>query len=141
MSDKLRGGCLCGAVRYGCDAEPLLTGLCHCRHCQKQTGAPFSIVIGVQQGSLRIERGTLGTFMDQGDSGQPVERSFCQRCGSPIRSYCASMPTLEFIKAGTLDDTSWLQPTMEIWCETAQPWLAADATRQRLPRNPPLGAG
>ena len=51
------------------------------------------------------------------------------------------MPTLEFIKAGTLDDTSWLQPTMEIWCETAQPWLAADPARQRLPRNPPLGAG
>src|SRR4051794_15337256 len=82
-NSKLDGGCLCGAVRYGCDAEPALTALCHCRHCQKQTSAPFSIVVAVPKGSFRIERGTLTTFDDVGDSGQPVQRSFCGRCGSP----------------------------------------------------------
>ena len=44
------------------------------------------------------------------------------------------------IKAGTLDDTSSLQPTMELWCETTQPWVVRDPGRQRLARNPPLGA-
>ncbi len=47
------------------------------------------------------------------------------------------MPELTFIKAGTLDDTSWLRPTMEIWCETAQPWVAIDSSRVRMKRNPP----
>ena len=137
MDQRLAGGCLCGAVRYACDAEPVLTALCHCRHCQKQTSAPFSIVVAVPRGSLRVERGTLKTFADTGDSGQPVARSFCPDCGSPIRSFVAALPELEFVKAGTLDDTSWLAPTMELWCETAQPWLAPDRSRQRLPRNPP----
>ena len=49
------------------------------------------------------------------------------------------MPALEFIKAGTLDDTSWLAPTMELWCETAQAWLNPDASRELLTRNPPPG--
>lgn len=139
MTHQLDGGCLCGAVRYRCKAAPALTALCHCRHCQKQTSAPFSIVVAVPSGSLVIERGELRTFADVGDSGQPVERSFCPECGSPIRSFVAAMPDLEFIKAGTLDDTSWLAPTMELWCETAQPWLQSGPARQRIERNPPLG--
>lgn len=140
MTTKLAGGCLCSAVRYACDAEPVLTALCHCRHCQKQTSAPYSIVVAVPAGSLAIERGTLRTFADTGDSGQPVERSFCPECGSPIRSRVAVLPDLEFIKAGTLDDTSWLTPTMELWCETAQPWVRPDPARQLFERNPSLAA-
>ena len=121
-------------MRYACDAEPVLTALCHCRHCQKQTSAPFSIVVAVSRCSLRLERGSLKTFADTGDSGQPVERSFCPDCGSPIRSFVAALPELEFVKTGKL------APTVELWCETAQPWLAPDPSRQRLPRNPPLAA-
>ena len=86
MTEKLSGGCLCGGVRYACDADPVLTALCHCQHCQKQTSAPYSIVVAVPKGSLVIERGTLKTFADTGDSGQPVDRSFWPDCGSPIRS-------------------------------------------------------
>lgn len=32
-------------------------------------------------------------------------------------------PDLAFIKAGTLDDRSWLVPEMEAWCDSAQPWV------------------
>ncbi|MFO1050076.1 MAG: GFA family protein [Geminicoccaceae bacterium] len=138
MTNQLDGGCLCGRIRYSCDAAPALTALCHCRHCQKQTSAPYSIVVAVPKGSLVIERGALKTFLDTGDNGQQVERSFCPDCGSPIRSFVAALPALEFIKAGTLDDTSWLAPTMELWCETAQPWMLTGPPRQRIERNPPL---
>ncbi|HET6518689.1 MAG TPA: GFA family protein [Geminicoccaceae bacterium] len=140
MSARLDGGCLCGSVRYTCDAEPLLTAICHCPHCQKQTSAPFSVVVAVPKGTLRIEGGTLKTFNDTGDSGQPVRRNFCGNCGSPIMSYIEAVPGMEFIKAGTLDDTSWLNPTMEIWCDTAQPWVKIDPSRQHVGRNPQLAA-
>jgi len=140
MSARLNGGCLCGGVRYTCEAEPLLTAICYCPHCQKQTSAPFSVVVAVPKGSLKIEGATLKTFNDAGDSGQPVRRNFCGSCGSPIMSYVESMPDVEFIKAGTLDDTSWLNPTMEIWCDTAQPWVKIDASRQLAGRNPQLAA-
>jgi hypothetical protein len=137
---KLDGSCLCGSIRYDCDAEPILTAICHCPHCQKQTSAPFSIVVAVPKGSLRIEGQTLKTFDDVGESGQPVRRKFCGNCGSPIVSYLEAMPELAFIKAGTLEDTSWLNPTMEVWCQTAQPWVKIDQSRQLADRNPPLAA-
>jgi hypothetical protein len=32
------------------------------------------------------------------------------------------MPDITFIKAGTLDDTSWLDPKMHVYCDSAQRW-------------------
>jgi hypothetical protein len=46
------------------------------------------------------------------------------------------MPGLNIIKAGTLDDTSWLKPTMEIFCNSAQPWVELSGDRQRFPKMP-----
>ena len=69
-----------------------------------------------------------------------MRRQFCGKCGSPIVSHLEAMPDLAFIKAGTLENTSWLNPTMEVWCETAQPWIDIDGTRQHAERNPPLAA-
>jgi hypothetical protein len=137
---NLNGGCLCGSIRYSCDAEPALTAICHCPHCQKQTSSPFSLVVAVPRGTLKIAGQTLKTFDDVGESGLPVQRKFCGTCGSPIVSILDAMPDLEFIKAGTLDDTSWLIPTMEVWCATAQPWVKIDQSRQLMDRNPPLAA-
>jgi hypothetical protein len=137
---NLNGGCLCESIRYSCDAEPALTAICHCPHCQKQTSSPFSLVVAVPRGTLKIAGQTLKTFDDVGESGLPVQRKFCGTCGSPIVSILDAMPDLEFIKAGTLDDTSWLIPTMEVWCATAQPWVKIDQSRQLMDRNPPLAA-
>jgi hypothetical protein len=137
---KLDGRCLCGSVRYSCDAEPVVTAICHCPHCQKLSGGPFSLSVAVPRDSLRIEGLTLKTFDDFGESGRPVRRLFCGNCGSPIVSYSDAIPDLAFIKAGTLEDTSWLDPTAEIWCETAQPWVEIDQSRELADRNPPAGA-
>lgn len=134
---RMNGGCLCGAIAYRCDAEPLLTAICHCRNCQKQTGTSFSLLVAVPTGTLGIEGGTLQTFSDVGDSGLPVLRKFCGNCGSPIASQLDAMPEMEFIKAGTLEDTSWLSPSMEIWCDSAQPWLIIGGSRELVKRNPP----
>ena len=137
---NLNGGCLCGNIRYSCDAEPVLTAICHCPHCQKQTSSPFSIVVAVPRGTLKMAGQTLKTFDDVGESGLPVRRKFCGSCGSPIVSILDAMPDIEFIKAGTLDNTSWLNPTIEVWCATAQPWVKIDQSRQLMDKNPPLAA-
>ncbi|MFK7965239.1 MAG: GFA family protein [Burkholderiaceae bacterium] len=119
---KIEGGCLCGSVRYECAAEPLMTAVCHCTHCQKQTGTSFSILVAVPQADLNIS-GTTRAFQDTGDSGNPVERHFCPDCGSPIYSRVTALPDRLFIKAGTLDDTSWLKPVAHIYCDSAQSWV------------------
>ncbi|MFW0755876.1 GFA family protein [Pseudomonas sp. H11T01] len=121
---KLTGHCNCGGVSYSFDGQPALTAVCHCKTCQRQTGSYASLVVGVQDPELKVLGETLGTFITQGDSGQPVQRSFCTRCGSPIVSRCDSIPGLAFIKAGTLDDTSELNPTAELYLDDAQAWTA-----------------
>ena len=80
------GGCLCGSVRYESEAEPVLTAACHCHHCQKQTSSAFSIFVVLPKGSLRMEGEALAAFEDVGDSGLPVFRKFCTKCGSAIVS-------------------------------------------------------
>ena len=47
MSSSLTGGCQCGAVRYECAAEPLFTGNCHCRDCQRSTGSAYVPALAV----------------------------------------------------------------------------------------------
>ncbi len=136
---KLVGGCLCGSVRYSSKADPALTAVCHCKHCQKQTGTSFSILVAVPKGSLKIEGENLFVFHDVGDSGLSVDRHFCRNCGSPIFSDVKAMPDLDFIKAGALDDASWLQPQMHIWCSQAQPWVNIEGDVQEFDNNPPAG--
>jgi hypothetical protein len=125
---KLDGSCLCGRITYTCDAEPLATAVCHCTECQKQSGTAFSVVVAVPRDAFQVEGDTLSAFTTVGtDSGQEVERQFCRECGSPIASLPAALPEMAMIKAGTLDDRSWLEPTMQVWCDSAQPWIPLES--------------
>ncbi|MGA0841157.1 MAG: GFA family protein [Pseudomonadales bacterium] len=36
------GGCLCGAIRYELKQDPSIAAICHCTHCQRQSGGLFS---------------------------------------------------------------------------------------------------
>jgi hypothetical protein len=136
---KIEGGCLCGAVRYECDAEPALTAICHCKHCQKQAGTAFSTLVGVPRGSLKLSGKPLKTYHDTGESGQPVLREFCEECGSAVISDVSVMPDLLFIKAGTLDDTSWLSPQVQIWTDHKLAWADIAGETASFPGNPPPG--
>ena len=134
---KVAGSCLCGSVRYRTEAEPLMTAVCHCDNCQRQSGTAFSVIVGVPAGSLRFEGDEhLATFEDRGTSGKAVSRRFCKNCGSPIVSLVGIMPDVHFIKAGTLHDRSWLQPTAHFWCDSAQPWVEIGAGVSKFAKNP-----
>ncbi|MGN7861254.1 GFA family protein [Microbacterium sp. 22303] len=123
---KLEGQCLCGNVTYAADTEPKFTAVCHCTNCQRQTGAGVSLVVGVDDADLVISGDSVKTFITVGEDHQSnTNRSFCGNCGSPIVSRIDAMPGLAFIKAGTLNDTSWLNPTLDLWHRSAQPWVPA----------------
>ena len=132
---EMTGGCLCGQVRYSANVEPAIVAVCHCKNCQKQTGTAFSVLVGVPKAAISVQ-GNLKTFHDTGDSGQPVDRNFCPECGSPIISDVAVMPDLRFIKAGTLDDTSWLDPKMHVYCDSAEPWTPIPEGSQKFGKMP-----
>ena len=136
---KIVGGCLCGGVRYEGAAEPVLTAVCHCKDCQKHTSSAFSVLVVLPKGTLRTEGLDLATFEHPGGSGQPVTRKFCPGCGSPVVADVAVTPGWEWLMAGTLDDTSWLRPQMNIFCSGAQPWVSMDEAVPAHAGAPPLG--
>ena len=133
---KIEGGCLCGDIRYKSEAEPLVTVLCHCINCQKQSGGAYSLNIVMPKGSLDVQ-GEMTTYVDTGDSGSTLDRSFCGRCGSGITSEPSVMDTITVLKAGTLDDTSWVKPVMEIYCDSAQEWTRVHTELQSHPKMMP----
>lgn len=136
---QIAGGCLCGAIRYTSPVAPVMVAVCHCTHCQKQSGGAFSVNVGIPKGSLQFASGKTAVFEDKGSSGLPVYRHFCSSCGSPIYSDVVATPQLDWLKAGTLDDTSWVKPVANIWCQSAQSWVPYAEGVPRFPQNPPAG--
>lgn len=137
---QISGGCLCGAVKYTSSASPVMAALCHCTHCQKQSGSAFSVNVGVPKGSLQFTAARPAIYEDKGSSGMPVFRHFCSTCGSPIFSDVVATPQLDWLKAGTLDDTSWVKPVANIWCESAQQWVVHPEGMAQFPQSPPPSA-
>ena len=119
--NKLVGGCACGAVRYECEGEPVLAAHCHCRDCQRASGAAMSTVFAVPRAAFR-RVGLTSTYATTGDSGNPVVRHFCADCGSPLFTDVNVLPDLQFVRAASLDDPAAVSPTMHIYCASAQPW-------------------
>lgn len=131
-ASRSQGRCMCGGVQYSFPGAPLLTAVCHCRQCQRQSGSAFSIVAAVPRQGLALS-GETKVFMDKGDSGRPVERHFCPNCGSPIMSVIEPMPDMVLIKAGTIDTVAELTPTIEVFCENALPAFPAMTGTERHP--------
>jgi len=139
MSDAARdeGGCLCGAVRYSLDRDTVATANhCHCRDCQRSTGGGFVTFVALPESGFELASGDLGAYTVTGDSGGTVTRSFCRACGSALYSQVSVMPGFYFVKAGSLDDASWVKPASSYWVSTAQPWAPAAEGLQGHARNP-----
>ena len=134
MSD-ITGGCLCGRVRYTVTGEPVFSGLCHCRNCQRYTGSSFEAVIAFPSPSVSIQ-GELKTYHDTGDSGQPVRRNFCPNCGSGIIAQADVLPGVTIVLAGTLDEPAVFNPTMDVYWSSSLPWMHSEFERQRFPKMP-----
>lgn len=134
---KIKGSCLCGQVSYQSSAdEPSMMAICHCPDCQKQNGAAFSINVLVPTASIKFEGKSLAQYIVNGDSGTPVTRNFCNNCGSPLSTELDAFGNLAAIKAGTLEDSSWVKPSIQIWCDAAQPWGVLDNSIECKAENP-----
>ena len=118
------GRCLCGQVTVELTGEALAVSLCHCVNCKKTSGSAFSVIAIVLKSSIRF-KGKVSVFHDVGSSGNAFERCFCPGCGSPVesRSELLASRGITIVKASLFDDTSWLKPNEQIFCESAQRWL------------------
>src|SRR4030095_5348096 len=86
MPSPLTGGCLCGAIRYTIAVPITELRACHCRSCQKVTGAAGSINAVIPSAAFTLTQGTPKRYSARADSGRTLNRYFCGDCGSPIYS-------------------------------------------------------
>ena len=135
MASEFSGGCRCGQVRYRCSAEPMFTGHCHCRDCQYASGGAYSTILVVATSALETT-GELNGYTVDTDSGNNATRKFCPTCGSPVLTELSVNPAMMALKAGTLDDPSWLKPSMHIWTASGQPWTETSPELPKFDRNP-----
>ena len=138
MTEIHAGGCLCQGVRYEFSDNPLMTVNCYCRDCQKATGSPFATVLALPQAAFRLLKGELGAFTVKSGGGRDVTREFCKVCGSPLFTKAEMVPDLIFVKAGSLDDSSWLSPVLNCWTSRKEHWMPMAADIQSYPENPEM---
>ncbi len=138
MDKTATGGCLCGKIRYAV-ATPLQNVIaCHCNHCRKISGAGSSHNAAIPTSAMTITTGAPKMYADTADSGNRLNRFFCDDCGSSLYSRREKMPEMTILKVGTLDDASGLKLAMNIWTGSALPWMHVDPAVEHYPGNRPV---
>src|ERR1700739_4940593 len=89
----LTGGCQCGAIRFALTAAPVRISICHCRMCQKASGAPFASFADIEKENFTWTRGKPAAFK----SSSIAERDFCAACGTPLRFRRIDGPPIEIM--------------------------------------------
>lgn len=132
----LTGGCLCGAIRYSIDAPIKELRACHCRDCQRTSGAGGSVNAVVPSSAFQLTHGTPKRLAVTAASGRTLYRHFCSDCGSPIYSQRATTPETLVVRAGTFDEPVDAKITAHIWTKSAQPWDYIDPATSQHPGQP-----
>lgn len=118
------GGCDCRAVRYRIETAPLFVHCCHCRWCQRESGASFALNAMIESDRV-IELGDppeLVNTPSESGSGQLIAR--CAKCKVAVWSfYAGAGPLVKFVRVGTLDNPDLLPPDIHIFTASKQPWV------------------
>ena len=118
----ISGGCQCGAVRYALKAPPLTFYFCHCTECQRQSSSAFGQSMRVRLADIDVT-GHVARYARPADRGSPFLGDFCPACGTRLIHRRDAYGQEVSLKAGTLDETSWLVPAGHIWTRSKQAWM------------------
>lgn len=122
---KIDGCCHCGYINYEAEIDPEKVLICHCTDCQTLTGSAFRTAALTQKDGFNLLSGELKTYVKTSESGTKRLQTFCPECGSPIYSTSEdSGPKVYSIRVGTSRQRNELVPQAQIWCRSAQPWIA-----------------
>ena len=129
MSDSgicYTGGCLCGALRYEADGEPLYAGYCFCGDCRKASGSGFVPFMGFAGSALRFS-GEPHKFTSKSSRGGDAVRNSCSVCGGLVFGGEIGKDDEFTIYAGSLDDSSLFRPTVAIFARDRPDWALLPA--------------
>lgn len=132
MTDSLiEGGCLCGAIRYRSEREPLASVVCHCSFCRRAAGAPSLAWLILPAEGFAFTQGEPKTYR----SSPHVARGFCDRCGTSILYRSDTRPEVMDVPTATLDHPEAFPPQREIWLSEKIPWEVVNDALPQFPRS------
>ncbi len=128
MTEKAKGfaegGCTCGAIRYRLESKPIFVHCCHCRWCQRETGASYALNAMIESDRLVLIKGEPATVTVPTNSGKGQKYSRCPICLVALWSnYAGAGDAIHFVRVGTLDNPDLVPPDLHIYTESKQPWI------------------
>jgi hypothetical protein len=121
---SLEGKCTCGAVRYRMTSKPLFVHCCHCRWCQRETGASFALNAMIEADRVVLLKGEPEVVNTPSNSGKGQKISRCPVCRVALWSnYAGAGDAVRFVRVGTLEDPDRLPPDIHIFTASKQPWV------------------
>ena len=122
------GGCTCRAVRYRLTEAPMIVHCCHCRWCQRETGASFALNALIEFDRMELMNGTVETITTPSNSGKGQRIARCPTCHIALWSnYGGGGDRFRFVRVGTLDEPDRLAPDVHIFTASKQPWVVIPA--------------
>jgi len=120
----LEGGCTCRAVRYRLASKPIFVHCCHCRWCQRETGAAFALNALIEADRVVLLQGQPEVVNTPSLSGIGQKISRCPICRIALWSnYGGAGDLVRFVRVGTLDEPDRLPPDIHIFTDSKQPWV------------------
>jgi len=128
------GGCDCRGVRYRMSKTPLFVNCCHCRWCQRETGASFALNALIEADCVILLNGEPEIVDTPSSSGKGQKIARCPVCRIAVWSnYYGSGDKLRFVRVGTLDEPDRFPPDVHIFTATKQPWIVLPAPIPAVP--------
>jgi hypothetical protein len=119
----IEGACHCGRISFTAEIDPSRVAICHCTDCQTLSGAPFRAVVTAPIDSF-VLRGEPKSYVKVAESGNRRAQMFCPECATPLYATATENPTSVVIRLGCVKQRAELIPSMQIWQQSAMPWLA-----------------
>ncbi|HWH39359.1 MAG TPA: GFA family protein [Usitatibacter sp.] len=134
MSDSYEGGCDCCQVRYRMTDTPLFVHCCHCRWCQRESGAAFALNAMIETARLQLLAGVPDFVMTPSNSGKGQKIARCPTCRIALWShYAGGGDAVAFVRVGTLDDPDRFPPDIHIFTASKQPWVVIPPGARAVP--------
>ena len=128
------GGCTCRQVRYRLSGTPLIVHACHCRWCQRETGAAFALNALYEADRVTHLAGEPDLVVTPSLSGKSQRIARCPACRVAVWSnYPQAGPAVRFVRVGTLDEPDRLPPDIHIFTSSKQPWLTLPPGAKTVP--------
>jgi hypothetical protein len=121
---SFEGGCTCCAVRYRLTSTPLFVHCCHCRWCQRETGASFALNALIESHRVLVLEGTPEIVSTPSNSGKGQRIARCPSCRIALWSnYGGGDDKIRFVRVGSLDEPDRFPPDIHIFTASKQPWV------------------